>query len=93
MRIVRAWSGHPYSMLQILHSEFAAVVMLGHHSPIGTETNPLAHTLTPATQRTRLNGPPASQFLLHTMAASTLGVPVGVRLWRPRAVRERSRDQ
>lgn len=76
VRIVRGWSGHPYSMLQGLDESFAAVVMIGYHAPAGSEGNPLAHTMTLAAQRMRLNGMPASEFLLHSLAAATLGVPV-----------------
>lgn len=76
VRIVRGWSGHPYSMLQGLEAEHAAVVMIGYHAPSGSEGNPLAHTMTLDAQRMRLNGRPVSEFLLHATAAATLGVPV-----------------
>ena len=74
-RIVRGWSGHPLSMIQELDATFDAVLFIGYHSKAGAETNPLAHTLTTGVASIKLNGTPASEFLLHTYAAALSGVP------------------
>jgi D-amino peptidase len=73
--LVRDWSGHPYSMIQELDASFAALVMIGYHSAVGSETNSLAHTMNTRTQMIRLNGKPASEFILFCLAAASLGVP------------------
>lgn len=73
--LVRDWSGHPYSMIQELDESFDALVMIGYHSAVGSETNSLAHTLNTRTHMIRLNGEPASEFILFCLAAASLGVP------------------
>ncbi len=75
-RLIRGWSGHPFSMVQELDATFDAAMLLGYHSKAGDETNPLAHTLTLRVMRMRLNGEPVSEFVLQTYAASYVGVPV-----------------
>ena len=76
VRLIRGWSGHPMSMVQELDKSFDAALFIGYHSKAGDETNPLAHTLTGEVMRMRINGVPASEFLLHAYAAATVGVPV-----------------
>jgi D-amino peptidase len=75
-RIVRGWSGHPYSMVQELDESFDALVLIGYHSRAGAESNPLAHTMSLRVGEMRINGQPVSEFMLHTYAAATFGVPV-----------------
>lgn len=75
-RLVRGWSGHPFSMVQELDKSFDAAMFIGYHSKAGDETNPLAHTLTLDIMRMRINGVPTSEFLLHAYAAAYVGVPV-----------------
>jgi D-amino peptidase len=75
-RLVRGWSGHPFSMVQELDKSFDAAMFIGYHSKAGDETNPLAHTLNLDIMRMRLNGVPTSEFLLHAYAAASIGVPV-----------------
>ena len=75
VKIIREWSGHPYSMIQELDESFAALVMIGHHAAVGSEGNSLAHTLNTKTHMMKLNGTPVSEFRLCALAASTLGVP------------------
>ncbi|MSP83432.1 MAG: amino acid amidase [Alphaproteobacteria bacterium] len=75
-RIIRGWSGHPLCMLQELDETFAAVVLIGYHDSAGSETNPLAHTLTMNINDIHLNGVRATEFRLHAYAALTFGVPV-----------------
>jgi D-amino peptidase len=75
-RLIRGWSGHPFSMVQELDKSFDAALFVGYHSKAGDESNPLAHTLNLDIMRMRINGVPTSEFLLHAYAAATVGVPV-----------------
>lgn len=75
-RLIRAWSGHPLSMVQELDASFAAVLMLGYHAKAGSADNPLAHTLSLDVQQIVLNGEIMSEFLMHAYAAALQGVPV-----------------
>ena len=49
--------------------------MVGNHSAAGSEDNSLAHTLSLDAAEIRLNGMRASEFLVHGLASSMLGVP------------------
>lgn len=75
-RLVRGWSGHPLAMVQELDSSFDAVLLVGYHSKAGTESNPLAHTLTLRVARISINGTAVSEALIHSWAAALHGVPV-----------------
>ncbi|HNR96771.1 MAG TPA: M55 family metallopeptidase [Anaerolineae bacterium] len=76
VRLVRGWTGHPFSMVQELNESFSAVVMVGYHSRAGAATNPLAHTMSGQVALLTLNGHPASEFTLHSYVAASLGIPV-----------------
>ena len=76
VRVIRSWAGHPFCMVQELNDSFDAVVMIGYHSSAGSEANALAHTLSLDAAEIRLNGRRASEFLIHALAAATVGVPV-----------------
>jgi len=75
-RLIREWSGHPYSMMQGLDDSFDAVIMTGYHSRAGSDTNPLAHTFTGAAAFVRINERYASEFLINAYTAALVGVPV-----------------
>jgi len=75
-RLVRGWSGHPLAMVQELDSSFDAVLFVGYHSKAGTETNPLAHTITLKVAQLSINGTVASEALIHSWAAALHDVPV-----------------
>jgi D-amino peptidase len=75
-RLIHGWSGHPFSMIQELDSSFAAAVFIGYHARAGAEGNPLAHTMSTNVGLLTINGEPASEFVLHSYAAATQGVPV-----------------
>ena len=75
VRVIRAWAGHPLCMVQELDKSFDAVLMVGYHSRAGAETNSLAHTLSLDAAEIRINGVAASEFLVHALASSMLGVP------------------
>ncbi len=75
--VLRGWSGHPYSMMDGLDDSFDAVLYVGYHSRAGSNGNPLAHTMSSSIVREmRINGVPASEFLMNSYTAAMLGVPV-----------------
>ena len=76
-KIIRGWSGHPYSMLQEINSGFDALMVLGYHSRAGSGGNPLAHTMSSAKiERITLNDRQASELLLHGTIASKYHIPL-----------------
>lgn len=75
-RLIRGWSGSPLGMVQELDESFDALAMIGYHSKAGTESNPLAHTLTLDVHQLTINGMLASEFLIHAYAAAMFNVPV-----------------
>ena len=75
VRLVRSWAGHPLCMVQELDDSFDAVMMIGYHSAAGSEANSLAHTLSLDATEIRINGHRASEFYIHALASSMLGVP------------------
>jgi D-amino peptidase len=74
-RVVRGWSGHPFSMVQELDHTFAGLILVGYHSRAGADTNPLSHTMSGSIASITINGRPTSEFLLHAYAASSVRVP------------------
>jgi D-amino peptidase len=75
-RLVRGWSGHPFSMVQYLDETFHALLMVGFHSSAGADANPLAHTISGRVARFKINGRYASEMLLHAYAAALVNVPL-----------------
>lgn len=73
--LIRSWAGHPLCMVQELDESFDAVMMVGYHAAAGSEANSLAHTLSSEAVLVKINGKPASEFLVHALASSMLGVP------------------
>jgi D-amino peptidase len=76
VKLIRGWSGHPFSMVQELDTSFRAAMLIGYHSRAGAGTSPLAHTMTGSVTLITINGQPVSEFLMHTYAAASVGVPV-----------------
>jgi len=77
LHVTRGWSGHPFSMVQGLDASFDALAFVGYHSAGGRGGNPLSHTMSGAMfARVELNGVIASEFLLFSYAAASVGVPV-----------------
>ncbi len=75
--LVRAWSGHPFSMVQELDTSFDAAMFIGYHARIGAGGNPLAHTLSSSRIAGMwINDIPTSEYLIHAWAAESVGVPV-----------------
>ncbi|MFT9494067.1 M55 family metallopeptidase [Anaerosolibacter sp.] len=76
-RLIRGWSGHPFSMVQELDESFDALLFVGYHSWAGSNHNPLAHTMDAhGIQYIKMNGIYASEFMIHAYAAASLDVPV-----------------
>ncbi len=76
VKLIRGWSGHPFIMVQELDSSFQAAMLIGYHSRAQAGTSPLAHTMNGMITRLTINERPASEFLMHTYAAGSVGVPV-----------------
>ncbi len=77
VKLIRGWSGHPFSMVQELNQSFDALIFIGYHSCGGSGDNPLSHSMNPTDVRyIKINDKYASEFLIHAYAAATVGVPV-----------------
>ncbi|MBT3180637.1 MAG: amino acid amidase [Candidatus Marinimicrobia bacterium] len=77
VKLIRGWSGHPYSMVQELDNSFDALLMVGYHSMAGRSGNPLAHTMSSAKiDSIFINDQQSSEFFLHGNIAGKLGVPL-----------------
>lgn len=77
--LIRAYNGHPFSMVQGLDDSFAAALFVGFHSRGGSGGNPLAHTLSSRkVHEVRLDGEAVSEYRLHALAAASVGVPVAL---------------
>lgn len=76
-KLIRNWSGHPFHMMEQLDNSFDAILMIGYHSPAGSNTNSLAHTINGRKyHKIILNGEIMSEFILNAYTASYVGVPV-----------------
>lgn len=76
-RIVRGWTGHPFSMMAELDRSFDAVCFIGYHDRAGSGGNPLAHTFSGrVVSLMRVNGVPVSEFHINSYIASFFDVPV-----------------
>ena len=76
IRIIREWSGHPFSMMQGIDKTFNAALFTGYHSRAGSDANTLAHTMTGSMMYLKINGRYASEFLINSYTAAYVGVPV-----------------
>ena len=76
IKIIREWSGHPFSMMQGIDDSFTAAMFTGYHSRAGSDANTLAHTLREDFMHIRINGCYASEFLINAYTAAYVGVPV-----------------
>ena len=75
-QLVRGWAGDPLCMMSGLDSSFAAAVLTGCHDAAGTNSNPLAHTMSLGITWLKLNGAIASEALINALTASFCHVPV-----------------
>lgn len=76
VKIIRGWSGHPFSMAQGLDESFDAVLFIGYHSRAGNNTTPLTHTMNLGCTIVTINELPVSEFTIHAFIAAMQGVPV-----------------
>lgn len=73
---MRGWANHPGSMVAGIDEKYAGLVFVGYHSPGGSNTNPLAHTMDNETLiYMNINGRLASEFTINRYFAATYGVP------------------
>ena len=76
VRLVRAWSGHPFAMMQELDASFDAALVVGYHSHAGSGGSPLAHTMTGNMTYFKINEQTVSEFVVSAYTAGLVGVPV-----------------
>ncbi len=76
VRIMRGWTRDPKVMMAGLDSSFDGVLFIGYHSGANTDGNPLSHTMNGQIITSTINGVDASEFLINTYTAASLGVPV-----------------
>ncbi len=77
VKFINGWSGHPFSMMQEIESNFDAAIMVGYHSRANANTNPLSHTMNSlAVTELKINEQFASEFLINAYTAAYVGVPV-----------------
>jgi D-amino peptidase len=76
VQLVRAWSGHPFGMMQELDETFHAALAIGYHSRAGSGGSPLAHTMTGKMAYFKINGQYASEFMISAYTAGWVGVPM-----------------
>ncbi len=75
VQLVRAWSGHPFCMMQELDETFHAALAIGYHSRAASDGSPLAHTMTGNMSYVKINEQYASEFAISAYTAGWLGVP------------------
>jgi D-amino peptidase len=75
VKIIRGWSGHPYSMVEGIDESFDAAIFIGYHSAGSRTGNPMSHTYSANTLYVKLNGVIASEFMIYSYAALLEGVP------------------
>lgn len=78
VKLVRAFAGNPFCMMQEIDKSFDAALMIGYHSYAGSDTSPLSHTMMLPTDVSyiKINGELISEFLINGYTASYVGVPV-----------------
>ena len=76
VRLMRGWASHPGSMVAGIDEKYAGLLFVGYHSPGGSGTNPLAHTMDNETLAyMTINGRLASEFTINRYFAAVYGVP------------------
>jgi D-amino peptidase len=76
VKIIRDWSGSPYSMVEGINESYDGAIFLGYHSAASMTGNPLSHTMNTKASKFILNDMVCSEYLLHTYAAAHFDVPV-----------------
>lgn len=75
-RLIRGWSGHPFTMLQELDGTFDALALVGYHTGAAFAGNPLAHTMSGNVAWIKINGNLATEFLISAYTAALVKVPL-----------------
>lgn len=76
VKLMRGWANHPGSMVAGIDEKYAGLLFVGYHSPGGSATNPLSHTMDNETlSYMKINGQIASEFTIHRYFAAQYGVP------------------
>ena len=76
-KLIRGWSGSPFSMMQEIDESFDGVIFIGYHSPVTSGGNPLAHTMNSSVlEYIKLNGEILSEFRMNSYMASYFNIPV-----------------
>ena len=75
VKIIRGWSGHPYSMVEGIDDSFDAAIFIGYHSGASKSGSPLSHTQSGTPLYVKLNGEIASEFMLFSYATLLENVP------------------
>ena len=76
VKLLRSWTRDPQVMMAGLDSSFSGTIFTGYHSAAGSDGNPLAHTMNGGNVWVKINGVPASEFLINSYTSISLGVPV-----------------
>ncbi|ODU56643.1 MAG: aminopeptidase [Clostridium sp. SCN 57-10] len=74
-KVIRNWSGHPYSMCEGIDASFDAIMFVGYHGGASKSGNPLSHTVSGRPYQVRINGRVASEFMIFSFCAANEGVP------------------
>lgn len=74
-KLIRGWSGHPYSMVYGIDNTFDAAIFVGYHSAASKSGNPLSHTESLRPLYVKINNELASEFMLYSLVASLEKVP------------------
>jgi len=76
VELIRGWMSSPASMMAGLDDSFNAVAYIGYHSPQGSNTSPLAHTIRhDLFHWIRINGELTSEFSINALWAAANKVP------------------
>lgn len=76
VEVIRGWRTSPAAMMGGLDKTFDAAVYIGYHSPAGTNTSSLAHTIEhDLFNWIKINGKLASEFSMNALWAAQYGVP------------------
>ena len=75
-RVLRGWTGGPYTMMDGINETYSAAAMTGYHTCAASNGNPLAHTMTTSIEKVTINGMPCSEFMINAYIAAYNEVPV-----------------
>ncbi len=76
VQLIRGWMTSPDSMMGGLDENYDAAIYIGYHSPEGSDTSCLAHTIEhDAFNWIKINDCLASEFSLNKLIADSYGVP------------------